>query len=147
MSENKDIQFLANSVRICFDSNDQEMANGRICGVALENQIYFHGMTDFVVKIDEAFNIIGRPQPTRVLRSFSESTPYQSFKGTPEYFYTGEEIGSETGNVQTVDLVMLSRHRSEWQGTLKDIDGQLIGKFDTILECINLIEQIQQKKH
>ena len=142
MKEKKRVEFPVNGVRLCFDNYDHEQLNGRICGVALAEEIHFHGMTDFVVKIDDAFNQIGRPQPTQVLRSFGEGEPYQSYKANPPAFFTGEEIATRAGKLMTLDLTMASRQRAEWQGFLKDIKEQKATSFATILECIKIIEKI-----
>ena len=142
MNEQRAVQFRTNSVRICIDSYDNEIVCGTICGVALAEEIPFGGMSDFVVKMDEAFNKIGRPQPTRVLRSFGEADSYQSYKGTPDCFFTSAEIGQKRGAFRTMDVVMTSRHRAEWQGIITEVNGHIEGRFQTILECMNLIGQI-----
>lgn len=139
MGDNKIQEFPVNSIRLCFDSLDGEACQGRILGIALKEEILFQGMAELIVQIDEAFNKIGQPQPYKVLRSFGRSEGFQSYKGNPVRYYTSGEIAAKKGKEKTFDLIMTSRHRAEWQGMIKDTDGKIMGRFETILECMQLL--------
>lgn len=142
METNKRVQFPANCIRLCFDRYDDKVCEGRICGVTLENEIPFHTITELIVKIDDAFNEIGQPQPHQVLRSFHKTAGYQSYKSSPKHYYSSGEIAERKGQLKTVDLLMRSRQRAEWQGMLKDTDNAVIGEFSSSLECMELFEKI-----
>lgn len=142
MKENTYKEFPKTSIRICIDSYDDELMKGRICGIALADEISFSGIANLVVKVDDAFNRIGQPQPFQVLRSFQDGDSYQTYKGDPNCFFKSEEISQREGKLVTVDMIMLSRKRAEWQGIIKNTEGQVIGEFDTILECVKLFESI-----
>lgn len=132
-------EFPSNSTRICIDREETEIA-GRICAVALETECLFVSRQDMIQKIDEAFNLIGNPQSHQVLRSFrTKEAKYNAYCVNPKHYWTSQEIEKSKGKVKTVDLIMTSRSRSEWQGILKDPTGTMIGTFESVLECMRLL--------
>lgn len=141
MGEIRHTEFPANCIRLCFDSYDTDSYEGWICGVALEKQKEFRSMTDLIVHIDDAFNEIGQPQPHLVLRSFYGQDDYQSYVGNPKHYHSSQEIFRKRGKEKTFDLIMTSRCRAEWQGLIKDMQGQITGKFSTTLQCISYLEK------
>ena len=132
--------FPINKIRICLDSYDDEKCEGRIYGVALKESVDFRGLADLLIRVDEVFDQIGQPQSGQVLRSFCANKNYQSYVGMPERYNESSKIAVMHGKKKTIDLVMVSRHKAEWQGILIKDDGELIGKFDSILECTQLLE-------
>ena len=140
--DNRKRTFPANCIRLCFDGFNTELCEGTICGVTLKEDIPFCGMKELIVKIDNAFNEIGQPQAYQVLRSFGKQDEYQAYKSQPEHFHDSEEIAARQGMSSTFDLIMTSRHRAEWQGILKNIEGENIGSFNSSLECMNLLGRI-----
>lgn len=141
MENGKQTDFPVNSIRLCIDSIENGIYKGRIAGVAIEDEIEFEGITEFVIKIDDAFNKIGQPQSCQVLRSFGETKEYNSYVGTPKHYHTSEEISSKRGAIKTAELTMLSRHRAEWQGNMRDVDTDETKEFQTILDCVRFVEK------
>lgn len=133
--------FAVNCIRLCFRKRSAEQYEGMICGVALENAVEFHGAADLIFKIDDAFNQIGQPQPHQVLRTFGENGPHYAFHGNPTRYRTNEEIDALRGEEGSYDLLMLTRHSSEWQGILRNLDDGEFSRFKTILECMRALER------
>lgn len=135
-------QFPVNCIRVCLDEKGKDL-KGVICAVALEDDLTFSNKREFIVKIDEAFDLIGQPQPHQVIRSFRKQDKlYKSYNGTPERFHTSDEIRQRSGGTFTFDLVMLSRHNAEWQGLVKETDGKLAFRFKSSLEFLSWIDEL-----
>ena len=134
------LKFVDNCVRLLIDVCEGERFEGRICGIALSGEIPFSNNVDFIVKVDKAFDLIGKPQSGQVPRSFDESSEdWTSYVGAPERFHTSEDIAGRFGRLATVDLTMITRHRSEWQGKLTDAAGKTIEVFDSAVGCYRQI--------
>ena len=134
------LQFVDNCVRLLIDVCEGERFEGRVCGIALSKDIPFDNNVDFIVKVDKAFDLIGKPQSGQVPRSFDESSEdWTSYVGAPERFHTSKEIAGRFGRLATVDLTMITRHRGEWQGKLTDGSGKTIELFDSAVGCYRQI--------
>jgi len=130
------------SIRICIHSFDEHrQIIGLICGIAVKDFIHFQGVNDFIIKVDDAYNAIGRPQSFQVLRSFTEQEDYHSYVGNPPTYYDSDEIRKQVGELATYDLIMISRKNAEWQGILKNMEGELVFRFHTIIECIEFLSR------
>lgn len=147
MELDKTATFSANCIRLCFDSYNDDGCQGKICGITLEEDIIFYNLTDLIIRINDAYNKIGQPQPHQVLRSFRETEDYFPYNSHPAYYHSSEEIAGRTGRLETIDLVMVSRRRAEWQGILKDIEGSVAGKFESSVKCMELLEDILSHKN
>ena len=139
-SATKELHFPPNLLRICIDNYEGENISGSIIGVATPKPVSFQGMADFTVTIDRVYNQVGQPQPFHVIRSFQEEDEYQSYHGSPKRYFSSNEVNSHKGKLLSLNMIMTSRKGAEWQGIFKNIDGDIIGKYKTILECINCIE-------
>ncbi len=129
-----------NCIRICMDCKEKKQFKGFLCGVAVEEPVAFCNWMDFMVKVDQVYDTIGKPQPTHVIRSFDNTAPaYKPFVANPVRYHQSEAIAQLHGRAATYDLVLLSRHHAEWQGLLKQEDGQVAGRFFTAEECLNLL--------
>lgn len=128
--------FPTNSIRLCFRTRNEDQCEGVMYGVALADAIEFTSIIDLILKVDNAFNRIGNPQPHQVLRSFAEQDAYCSYHGSPEKYHSSEEIAAMCGESGTFDLVMVTRKKAEWQGILKDAGNGRTEHFQTTLECV-----------
>lgn len=135
-----------NSIRLCLDHCTGSQLEGTIVGVALRDPVPFRGLRAFVTKVDAAFDQIGRPQPHQLTRSFNtEEARPAPFSANPECYHAPETIQARRGQEKTLDLVMLTRHHTEWQGILKDTGGNTVGHFSSVLECIQLITREEDR--
>ncbi len=132
-----------NSLRICVDIPEEPALRGRIYGVALQDPLDFDGMLDFIIKVDDAYNAIGQPQQSQVLRSFTQPKEYTPYVPRPERYFTGDHIDQWLGEHATIEILMTSRRGAEWQGLIKDMNKRIIGRYRTVLECTNILKEIQ----
>lgn len=130
------------SLRLCIDRFDEDDMGGRILGVALENEIPFTSVRSFVANVEKAYDTIGQPQAGQISRTFGKQkvkpTPYVA---VPKRYHASREIKSAAGSIKTFDLIMQTRHHAEWQGVLKDTEGNPLGTFKSVLECIQLMTE------
>lgn len=135
-------QFPVNCVRICLNQENPE-PQGCICAVSLEQDIPFCGRRELIVGIDEAFDRIGQPQPHQVIRSFRPvDKNYKSYNGRPERYHSSEEIHARSGSIRTLDLIMISRRHAEWQGMIKDTDGNVLHRFVSSLDFLEWLSKV-----
>lgn len=130
-----------NSVRLCFRKRSTDCCEGRIYGVAFQDAVEFHDSAELIMKVDDLFNQIGHPQPHHILRSFGDTENYCSYCSNPERYHTDSEIEAMHGEEGTFELIMLTRHSAEWQGILRNVDNMQSEKFETILECMRILNQ------
>ncbi|MEG0378025.1 MAG: hypothetical protein RR614_06060 [Eubacterium sp.] len=131
-----------NSIRLCLDHCSGGGLEGKIIGVALKDSIHFRGLRAFVTQVDKAFDTIGKPQSHQITRSFKQTEPVPTpFLANPPRYHELEEIVELLGAEKTLDLVMITRRHTEWQGILKDTEGNSVGRFNSVLECIQLITE------
>lgn len=137
--ENYDNGFTVTCVRVCIDSVKPEVS-GKICGITLEREYEFDNKEKMLKAIYDAYSFIGQPQPILQARSFSENAKtYCSYVGSPIRYHSDREIHENHGTLETYDLVMISRKHAEWQGIWKNVDGEIISSFETMLECAAFI--------
>lgn len=133
----------ASTLRICIDEihNDGAEISGRISGIAVKDEKQFSDSSQLLLLIDRILDEIGRPQPTRKSRSFREIPEKEitSYCVEPKIYHSIEEVRQNEGKILTRDVFFVSRLRSSWQGIVKDVQGQTVGKFDSDLEFINLL--------
>ena len=104
--------------------------------VALVDAVNVNFILGFVELIDQLLNRIGRPQPTRIPRSFGKEDKFVSYKASPEVVRDPEEVEKERGLAATFDVEFRTRSYSTWQGLLygEGYDGM---PFSSELELVN----------
>lgn len=138
--ERKQEGFPVNSFRICIDGQGNEEIHGKICGVALKNDVTFYNIADLLVKIDDALNFVGTPQSYQKVRSFDEQKQESGIvKRTAKRYREASEVREQTGTRKTVDVVIFTRQHTSWQGIVKDTEGKIIGEFKSDLELVKAV--------
>lgn len=135
------LNFPANSIRICVDCQENQEMRGSICGVAIDDTMFFHNVANLVLQIENALDKIGTPQPYQKIRSFQDDVKAaeRGCFGNPKRYWEASAIRDRLGLVKTLDVLVASRQHSSWQGFVKDIQGNLIGEFHSDLELLKLI--------
>ncbi len=130
------------SLHLCVDAVDSETGDfsGTISGVGLADNYTFHNASDFMVVVEKTLNIIGKPQSSRMTRTFDGGNkPQVPYTVKPPTMRSGEEIGEMRGKLATYDMEFRTRYYSTWQGVLYDGEGKKIGPFVSALELIGMI--------
>ena len=119
------------------DAGKKEMS-GSVAGIALDRNYPFGGTGEFIHLIDELLNRIGKPQPSRLSRSFGREEKYISYNASPEVYRGVEEISAESGKLATYDVEFRSRAYSTLQGLLYG-EGHNGTPFSSELELVSLL--------
>ena len=134
--------FPVNSIRVCVDEQDKDEIRGTICGVGLEHELPFYNMTNLILVIEEALHRIGTPQAYQKVRTFHEEKAgenHSGFCGNPTRYKEASEIHAREGSIKTLDIVVSSRQHTSMQGIVKNIEGKVVGEFNSDLDLIKLI--------
>ena len=130
--------YITSTLHILVDRMDAEKKEmkGRISGIALDRSYEFGSYEELIRLIDQLLNRIGRPQPTRIPRSFGKEDKFVSYKASPEVVRDPEEVEKERGLAATFDVEFRTRSYSTWQGLLygEGYDGM---PFSSELELVN----------
>lgn len=130
------------SLHLCVDAVDRITGDfsGTISGVGLEGAREFHNASGFMIVAEKALNMIGKPQPSRITRTFDGgSKPQTPFMVNPSAMRPAEEIDQLRGKQATYDIEFRTRYYSTWQGILYDGEGRKVGPFVSALELIGMI--------
>ena len=134
----------ANGFRICVDTEEQDMA-GRIYSLLVPEVITYSGWNELFLKMDAVFDQVGYPQAFQEKRSFTGGTKAASYQGSPKLLQPYEAVMHERGLLWTVDVVVISRRDTSWQGIVYDLDRQEIGQFDGELGLMKILEQRERR--
>lgn len=134
----------ANGFRICVDTEEQDMA-GRIYSLLVPEVITYSGWNELFLKMDAVFDQVGYPQAFQEKRSFTGGTKAASYQGSPKLLQPYETVTHERGLLWTVDVVVISRRDTSWQGIVYDLDRQEIGQFDGELGLMKILEQRERR--
>lgn len=134
----------ANGFRICVDTEEQDMA-GRIYSLLVPEVITYSGWNELFLKMDAVFDQVGYPQAFQEKRSFTGGTKAASYQGSPKLLQSYEAVTHERGLLWTVDVVVISRRDTSWQGIVYDLDRQEIGQFDGELGLMKILEQRERR--
>ena len=134
----------ANGFRICVDTEEQDMA-GRIYSLLVPEVITYSGWNELFLKMDAVFDQVGYPQAFQEKRSFTGGTKAASYQGSPKLLQPYEAVTHERGQLWTVDVVVISRRDTSWQGIVYDLDRQELGQFDGELGLMKILEQRERR--
>ncbi len=134
----------ANGFRICVDTEEQDMA-GRIYSLLVPEVITYSGWNELFLKMDAVFDQVGYPQAFQEKRSFTGGTKAASYQGSPKLLQPYEAVTHERGLLWTVDVVVISRRDTSWQGIVYDLDRQELGQFDGELGLMKILEQREKR--
>ena len=134
----------ANGFRICVDTEEQDMA-GRIYSLLVPEVITYSGWNELFLKMDAVFDQVGYPQAFQEKRSFTGGTKAASYQGSPKLLQPHEAVTHERGLLWTVDVVVISRRDTSWQGIVYDLDRQELGQFDGELGLMKILEQRERR--
>ena len=141
--DGKNMEFQPTFLRVCIDQMDLEKGevSGYIGGVGLRDIHSFGDTPGLLLLIDQLLDQIGKPQATRRSRSFRENsgTTAGGFCLNPPRYHTSEEIRELKGECKTVDIQIITRLHSSWQGFVYNSEGEVSGKFSSDLQLLGLI--------
>ncbi len=129
-------------LRICIDCVKGRTVSGRVLSRRLIQPYHFPDLNSFVLQMEAVFDAQNFPQAYQRIRTFLRTED----KGTlaaadPESGMTEEEVKAGRGEVATVELRVMSRRNSTWQGTVNWLDGDVIRDFSSYLELMHIADE------
>ena len=118
--------------RLCIDSYENEVPEGRLFHPNLENgAFHFRSLTQLVLKIEQLLDDMKFPQSFTAKRSFA-----------PIHMLSPDDSSMEearTGALGTFILRLIFRQHTTWQGTVTWLEGEGEQNFRSVLELIILM--------
>ena len=128
-----------NSFRICVDSIENCMM-GRAFSPLKKEEISFSELGELVIKMDELFDFMGYPQAFQDKRSFvTKKNQWNLYKGIPKSVLEQNAIFDKKGILITLDILVITRKNSSWQGEIYDEEGNFIHQFTGEVDLLNEI--------
>ena len=113
--------------RICVDSYEKQVPTGWICNPDLEEAVPFHGVMQFLLRMEALLDQLNFPQ------SFTAN------RGMPDTLTTATPShGMREGAVETFSLRILFRRNASWQGSLAWDSRE--EPFRSVLELLFLLD-------
>lgn len=113
--------------RISVDSYEDQVPTGWICNPYLEEAVPFHGVVQFLIRMEALLDQLNFPQ------SFTKN------RGMPRSLTTAAPSrGMREGEVETFSLRILFRRNASWQGSLAWDSRE--EPFRSILELLLLMD-------
>lgn len=125
-----------NAFRICVDRIGDDV-EGRAYSPLKKDAVEFVGMGNLLVQMDELFDRVGYPQAFQDKRSFGmDKEGMNLYKGIPQGQLDAENIIGQSGRQKTMDVMVVSRKNTSWQGELYDADGDFLQNFNGEIELL-----------
>lgn len=135
--------FPANAVRVCVDQSGADFS-GRIYNRMSEEPLVFGNCSEMLLRTDDLFDRCGYPQSFQQKRSFVLSEERQNRYARPQVRMENEEILKQRGAFRTFDIVVRSRRRAGWQGSLKALDGETTEYVSAIQLLMKIEEMLKE---
>ena len=102
---------------VCVDSYDDGVLTGRMYNPGLQNGERFHGLMQFLIKMEDLLDTLQFPQPFMDSRGFSPARGRATFA-----------------------LKVLFRQNASWQGSVTWLEGGREESFRSVLELVLLMD-------
>ena len=136
--------FPTNMLRICVEQFDEDV-KGRVYTKLSEEPIRFENCCELLLKTDALFDRCGYPQTFQEKRDFN-GKKVSSYYTPPKACLDDETLGSQKGQLATLDVFVRSRRNTSWQGIIKPEDGSSIIEFSSDIELLAGIKKLMEKE-
>lgn len=133
-------EYPVNAIRICVDSYGEDL-EGRIYSRMSQEPLWFDNCSGMLLKADALFDERGYPQAFQEKRCFGQKKDGAGKYAPMQILVGNEQVLSQRGVYDTIDVVIQSRRRSGWQGMLLEEDGSPAEKFQSELELLDCIRK------
>lgn len=127
-----------NSFRLCIDSYENDRLSAFIYSPIADEKIVVNDFTKMVLDIDHYFESYDYPKAYQQKRSFGDDKVIIETDKT-KIKYPINEIICKQGQKVTFDIIVTSRQHTNWQGIVKNIDGDIVYRFNSELLLIDFL--------
>lgn len=124
-------------VHLCIDQCQDCKLQGRAYNNTIKGEINFRDIHELVLKVDSIFNVNGNPLAFEEKRSFHKENNTQVYQYKPVLYNNYQDFTKLYGVIATLDIVVLTRMKSSWQGVLFYQEQTI--EFQDVLELIKII--------
>lgn len=133
--ENRDDRYYpVNAIRVCIDEYDGDI-KGRIYSKMSREALHFENCGEMFLKADRLFDDCGYPQSFQEKRNFGETKNTVRY-ARPKEVLGDHEIRSQAGQYKTIDILIRSRRKTGWQGTILNNEGKQTERFESEMELL-----------
>ena len=132
--------FPINMIRLCIDEYGNDLS-GRVYSKLMLVPLLFTGCSGLLLRMDDVFEQVGYPQAFQVRRTFFKPARLKGSIHVPKQLLDDEELGRQSGDCRTFDIIVQSRRQSGWQGILMDPERTSAKKFKSEMELLRCIWQ------
>ena len=116
---------------VCVDSYENQVLVGRFYNPHYPDGIKFHGVMDFLLKMEEMLDQMNFPQAFSDVRTFTKTSIIPSRET--------QEVRIQKGEIATFALRVLFRQNTSWQGSVGWLEGEREESFRSVLELLFLV--------
>ena len=117
---------------VCVDSYENQVLVGRFYNPHYPDGIKFHGVMDFLLKMEEMLDQMNFPQAFSDVRTFTKTSIIPSRET--------REVRIQKGEIATFALRVLFRQNTSWQGSVSWLEGEREESFRSVLELLFLLD-------
>lgn len=130
------------TLRICVDSIADRAISGRVLSKRLTAPYFFPDLNSFVLQMEAIFDVQNFPQAFQQTRTFLRNEKELSLAAAdPSCGMSEEEINAGRGKIATIELRVISRRNSTWQGTVNFLDSSTVREFSSYLELMHIADE------
>ncbi len=130
-------------LRICIDSSKNGQIGGRVFGQRLEDTLIFNDLLTFILMIDSLLDKQNFPRAFQRRRSFAQQElpnrpPAAEVEGN---LMSKDFVAEQLGALATLELSIITRQNTSWQGTISWLDNNQRQPFKSALEFVRHINK------
>ena len=130
------------SLRICVDRVAHRAVGGRVFSRRLAEPVAFDDLSSLSHVLEQLFDEQALPQAFQNARTFLKEEQTESVGvSAAEDGMSEEWISAQHGEIATLEVLVISRRSSTWQGAVDWLDGGERQEFSGYLELMRLIDQ------
>ncbi|MBE6036610.1 MAG: hypothetical protein E7223_03160 [Clostridiales bacterium] len=125
------------STKICIDSYQNGVPEGRIYSPYLAHGIRFRSLTQFLLQMEALLDEMNFPQANTLTRTFAMPPREERNKSSPE---------PQRGKESTFHVKVLFRQHTSWQGSVQWLETGQEQSFRSVLELILLMDSALRRE-
>lgn len=127
-------------LRVCIDRMEHNTAAGRVFSSRLTAPLVFHDLSSLALQMDMVFDRQNSPQAFQRPRTIFRGDEWPDLAAAePSGGMSEETVRAQRGELATLEVLVISRRNSTWQGMIDWLDGQERQEFFSHLDLMRRI--------
>ncbi len=133
-------QYPKNGFRVCVDKVENDV-EGRIYSPLFKDKKPFSSFAEVILVMDNVFDATGYPHAFQESRSFVERRGTKPYQPKKQEEIPRRRVEDQKGKVYTVDIVVLERRGSSWQGVARNTNTGEEKEFHSEMELFEMVRK------